>query len=69
MIEMENNNIWMNKAELERKMHDELMHEQNSINHLDLNQKSQSKDEILPKSIPSNTNRIRHDQMRAIYEI
>lgn len=45
MAEMEDNNIWMNTAELERKMRNEMMREQN-INHLDLNQKSQAKDEF-----------------------
>lgn len=68
LAEMEENNIWMNKAELERKMRNEMMREQN-INHLDFNQKSQSKDEFQKSTPSSNTNQISHDQMRVIYEI
>lgn len=68
MAEMEDNNIWMNTAELERKMRNEMMREQN-INHLDLNQKSQAKDEYQKSTPSSNTNHISHDQMRIIYGI
>lgn len=68
LAEMEDINIWMNKAELERIMRNEMMREQN-INHLDLNQKSQSKDEFQKSTPSSNTNQISHDQMRVIYEV
>lgn len=64
--ELEENNIWMNRAELDRLMRSELMREQN---HLELNQKPQTKEEFQKSAPTSNTNQINHDQMRVIYEI
>lgn len=50
--ELEENNIWMNRAELDRLMRSELMREQN---HLELNQKPQTKEEFQKSAPTSNT--------------
>ncbi|XP_031633311.1 uncharacterized protein LOC116347053 [Contarinia nasturtii] len=67
--EYEENGIWLNKVELEKLIHNELMHQQNPNI---LNQKAPKKDDF-PKSAsisnqlgPNNNN---HDQMRVIYDI
>lgn len=62
------NAIWLNKAELEKLIHNELMHQQN-LNIL--NQKAPKKDDfqkstVTSSQIGSNNN---HDEMRVIYDI
>lgn len=66
--ELDENNIWVNRAELERLLRNELIREQSNINHL-ANQKTQSKEEFQKSTPTSTTNQNNHDQMRVIYEI
>ncbi|XP_055323679.1 U-scoloptoxin(20)-Cw1a [Sitodiplosis mosellana] len=64
--EYEENYIWLNKAEVEKLIQNELMHQQN-LNYL--NEKAPKKDE---KSTTTSTQiglGTNHDQMRAIYDI
>lgn len=66
--EFEENTIWLNKAELEKLIHNEMMHQQN-LNIL--NQKTPKKDDFQKSTTSSTQNGLgnNHDQMRVIYDI
>lgn len=70
-MQFDDNGIWMNKAELEQIIHNDLMHRQNQYNSLkpskkDEYQKSTASAASSPNSIPSPNN---HDQLNAVYDI
>lgn len=64
--EYEENTIWLNKAEVEKLIHNELMHQQNI-----LNQKAPKKDDFQKSATTSGQIGAgnNHEQMRVIYDI